>query len=91
MREMDPTPGAKTEVAIDQSKMVVESERELPNEETFDARQGGKIYTCAFSDSETRRPELHGSVNYQKETSTDGKPGFVAYTDLTSPRETIRG
>jgi hypothetical protein len=92
MPDVKPIGGAPTPEAIDQAYMVVESERELPNEETFDARGGGKISTAAFGGSEETRPqELHGSVNYQKLTSTDGKPGFVAYTDLTVPREEIRG
>jgi hypothetical protein len=86
-----PTPGAATPAAIDQAHMVVESSRELPNEETFDARQGGRIMTKAFEEDETRPQDLHGSVNYQKETSSAGKPRFVSYTELTDPNEAVRG
>lgn len=92
MPDIKPIPGASTEVAIDQSQMVVPGERELPNEETFDAKQGGKIYTCMHSEEETRPQEMHGSVNYQKITSTEkAAPNFVTYTELTSPRTDIRG
>lgn len=93
MPDIKPIAGPASEVAIDQAHMVVEAERELPNEETFDARGGGKIYTCAFGGSEETRPqEMHGSVNYQKITSTEkSAPNFVTYTELTAPRTTIRG
>jgi hypothetical protein len=92
MPDVKPISGPSTPEAIDQAHMVVEAVRELPNDETFDARGGGKIYTCEFGGSEETRPqEMHGSVNYQKITSSDGKPNFVAYTELTSPRKEIRG
>lgn len=92
MPNVEPIAGPSTESAIDQARMVVPAEKELPNEEEHDARQGGTISTKAFGGSEETRPqELHGSVNYQKTTSTGGKPKFVGYTELTAPRETIRG
>lgn len=91
MPDVKPIPGAETTSVIDQARMVVPSENELPNEETHDARSGGSVYTCMHSETETRPQDLHGSVNYQKTTSTGGKPNFVAYTDLTSPRKEIRG
>lgn len=92
MPDVKPIPGPASEVAIDQARMVVPAERELPNEEEHDAKQGGNIYTCPFGGSEETRPqEMHGSVNYQKTTSTDGVPNFVKYTELTDIKETIRG
>lgn len=92
MPNVEPIAGPSTESALDQARMVVPAESELPNSEEHDARQGGSISTKAFAgSSETRPQEMHGSVNYQKETSTGGKPNFVKYTELTDPRETIRG
>lgn len=90
MPDVKPIPGGATESVLDQARQVVEAERELPNEEEFNARQGGTIYTCQHSESETRPQELHGAVKYQEETSTMGKPNFVKYTELTDIRETIR-
>jgi hypothetical protein len=89
-----PISGEATEKAIPQAgmEMVIPSERELPNEEMNDARQGGRIYTCPYGSEETRPQELHSSVKYQEETADPAeKPNFVAYTDLTKPRETIIG
>ena len=87
-----PTKDAPTPSAIPQAHMVVPAENELPNESTFDARGGGMIETCTYETDETRPQELHGSVEYQKTTADPGKaPGFVAYTDLTRPRGTVRG
>lgn len=93
MPDVKPISGAATPSAIDQAHMVVPSENELPHEKEYDARGGGDIYTCEFGGSEETRPqEMHGSVNYQKTTSTEkAAPNFVAYTELTSPRKTIRG
>lgn len=91
MPDVKPIPGAATETALDQARMVVPGERELPNEEEHDAKQGGSIYTCQHSEEETRPQEMHGAVNYQKTTSTDGVPNFVKYTELTDVKETIRG
>lgn len=92
MPNVPPIPGEATEAALPQQRMVVEAERELPNEETFDARQGGSIYTCMHSEEETRPQEMHSSVHYQETTADPGeKPNFVTYTELTKPREEIRG
>lgn len=72
--------------------MVVPAVEETPGTAEHDARGGGEIYTCAHSDDETRPQDLHGSVNYQKTTADPGKsPEFIAYTDLTRPRGTVRG
>lgn len=69
--------------------MVVPAEQALPNESMENARQGGRISTKAFEADETRPQELHGAVNYQKATADPGAaPGFVAYTDLTKPKNT---
>jgi hypothetical protein len=91
MPNVKPIPGPASDSAIDQARMVVEAENALPNTEEHNARTGGSIYTCQHSEGETRPQEMHGSVNYQKTTSTGGKPNFVKYTELTDPRETIRG
>ena len=89
-----PVKGSPSESAIPQAgqEMVVPASRELPNEEMNDARQGGRIYTCGHYSEETRPQEFHSSVKYQEETADPKqKPNFVAYTDLTSPREEIIG
>lgn len=92
MPDVKPIPGASSESSIDQARMVVPAADELPNSQEHDAKQGGSIYTCPFGGSEETRPqEMHGSVNYQKTTSTDGVPNFVKYTELTDPKTTIRG
>ncbi len=93
MPDIKPIPGASTPESIDQAHMVVEAERELPNEQEYDAKGGGSIYTCEFGGSEETRPqEMHGAVNYQKTTSSEkAAPNFVTYTELTAPRTTIRG
>ena len=57
-REMDPTPGAATETALPQQRMVVPAEVEEPRESAEDGKTGGKIYTCAFYDAETRPQAL---------------------------------
>jgi len=91
MPDIKPLPGPGTSEQVDQTRLIVESERELPNEETFDARQGGKVMTVEHDESETRPQEMHGAVHYQEVTASMGKPRFVTYTELTSPTETIRG
>jgi len=79
-----------TPSALPQAHMVVPSESELPHENTEDARSGGKISTKGFSEDETRPQDLHSAVKYQEQTG-DGKPPFVAYTDLTKARGAVRG
>ena len=86
-----PTPGPASPAAIPQAHMVVPNVQELPHEQEFDARGGGEISTAAFDTNETRPQELHGAVAYQEKFSTDKKPDFVAYTDLTKPRGVVRG
>lgn len=86
-----PTSGAATPTAIDQAHMVVEATAEAIGENTEDARQGGSIMTQAFSEGETRPQEMHGSVNYQKTTATDGVPKFYDYTSLTNASGKVRG
>lgn len=86
-----PTSGSPTETDIDQAHMVVPAVAETPDTSEENARQGGTIFTKSFDSSETRPQELHGAVNYQKETSTDGVPAFIPYTDLTMPKGTVRG
>ena len=93
MPNVKPTSGAATESAIDQAHMVVPSTPETPGPAgEGNSKGGGEIYTCAFSETETRPQELHGSVNYQKTTADPGKaPSFIPYTDLTDPKGTVRG
>lgn len=91
MPDIKPIPGGATPVEIDQAVMVVPAVAEATGENTEDARQGGSVFTKAWAQDETRPQELHGSVNYQKETSTDGVPKFYAYTDLTMAKGTVRG
>ena len=90
--DVKPVPGPSTNKAIPQATMVVEAENVLPNENTENARQGGRIETQGFEADETRPQDLHGAVAYQQATADPGaKPSFVAYTDLTRPRGTVRG
>jgi hypothetical protein len=92
--DIKPIEGVATGEAIPQAgmEMVVPAGRELPNEEMNDARQGGRIFTEAYSSEETRPQEFHSSVKYQEATADPmQKPNFVAYTDLTAPREEIIG
>jgi hypothetical protein len=92
MSAKEPTPGPKTEAVIDQAHMVTPAVEETPGTQEKNARQGGSISTKPFDSGETRPQELHGSVNYQKETSDPGGvPQFYAYTDLTKPRGTVKG
>jgi hypothetical protein len=50
-------------------------------------KQGGSIMTAGFNEEETRTPELHGSLQYQKTTADPGvEPPFIRYTDLTAPK-----
>lgn len=87
-----PIEGPSTEAAIDQAVMVVPAVAEATGESTEDAREGGRISTKAYASDETRPQELHGSVNYQKETSDPGQaPKFYPYTDLTLAKGTVRG
>lgn len=94
MPDVKPIPGEATEKAIPQAgqEMVEPAGRELPNESEHDARMGGRIYTCEHYEEETRPQEMHGAVYYQ-ETTADPmeKPNFVKYTELTDPREEIKG
>lgn len=90
--DIKPVPGGATPSEIPQAHMVVEAENVLPNENTENARSGGQIFTKSFAEDETRPQDLHGAVAYQQETADPGsKPPFVAYTDLTRPRGTVRG
>lgn len=92
MALVSPTSGAKTEVAIDQAHMVVPNTSEEVGEAgEGDAKGGGTIFTKEFEADETRPQDLHGAVNYQKETSTTGVPKFYSYTDLTATKGTVRG
>ena len=89
--DVKPVPGQKTEGAVPQAgqAMVVPADKALPNESMENARQGGRIYTVAFAADETRPQELHGAVNYQKWTADPAQtPPFIAYTDLTVPKNT---
>lgn len=89
--EAKPTPGEDTERAITQAHMVVPAEAEEPGEEMQDARQGGEIYTCSFSDEETRPQDLHSATSYQEMTADPKrKPDFVKYTELTEARGEVR-
>jgi len=92
MPNVKPTHGAESETAIPQNHMVTPAKAEEPDEHESDARGGGSIYTCAFSETETRPQELHSSVKYQEETAMPGrKPDFVAYTELTEARGEVEG
>ena len=90
--DIKPVPGKATDSALPQANMVVPAENVLPRTSEENARQGGSIFTKAFAADETRPQELHGSVQYQKDTADPGAvPKFVVYTDLTKPRTAIRG
>jgi hypothetical protein len=92
MSAKEPTPGAATPAAIDQAHMVTPAIEETIGTVENNARGGGSISTKPFDAGETRPQELHGSVNYQKETADPGQsPEFYPYTDLTKPRGTVKG
>lgn len=97
--DVKPVPGQATDKAIPQAgqRMVVPAEKALPNEahepatgvQDSDGRAGGRIMTTAFATDETRPQELHAAITYQERTADPGaKPPFVAYTDLTVPKNT---
>ena len=76
---------------VSEERMVVPAVAEEPGEEENDAKGGGSIYTCAFSEGETRPQEMHSATRYQEETAQPGqKPKFYAYTDLTEARGEVR-
>lgn len=90
--DVKPVPGPATSSELPQAHMVVPAENALPNENMENARGGGNVFTKEFAADETRPQDLHGAVAYQQETAEPGqKPPFVAYTDLTRPRGTVRG
>jgi hypothetical protein len=94
MPDIKPIPGSATEKAIPQAgqAMVVPAVEEIPGTSEENARQGGRIETKAYEGSETRPQELHGAVEYQRQTADPGGvPKFYDYTELTKPRETVRG
>lgn len=80
------------EDSISEERMVVPAVAEEPGEDgEGDAKGGGSIYTCAFSEEETRPQEMHSATRYQEETAQPGqKPKFYAYTDLTEARGEVR-
>lgn len=97
--DVKPVPGQATDKAIPQAgqTMVVPAEKALPREahepatgvQDSDGRSGGRIFTKTFEADETRPQELHGAVEYQKQTADPGaKPAFWAYTELTRPKNT---
>ena len=70
---------------MDQEHLDTPSEVEEPGEAgESNAKGGGRVSTVAFSDSETRPQQMHGSKAYQEETGT--VPAFINYTDLTEAR-----
>ena len=76
--------GRQGSVSVDLSKGVF-------HDHENDAKGGGSIYTCAFSEGETRPQEMHSATRYQEETAQPGqKPKFYAYTDLTEARGEVR-
>ena len=92
MPDVKPIAGPSTESALDQTNMVVPAAVETIGTSEENARQGGRIYTCEHSGSETRPQEMHGAVNYQKTTADPGKaPTFYDYTSLTANKGTVRG
>ncbi len=92
MPDIKPIAGPSTEAAIDQAVMVVPASAETIGTSEENARQGGRIYTCEHSETQTRPQELHGAVNYQKTTADPGKvPSFYDYTSLTANKGTVRG
>ena len=74
---------------VPQGRMIVPAKAEEPGEKGVgDAKQGGSIYTCEFSEDETRTPEMHGALKYQETTADPGAtPPFIRYTNLTEARE----
>jgi len=89
---IQPIAGKSTEAAIDQAVMVVPAVAEATGENAEDAREGGRIFTKPYASDETRPQDLHGSVNYQKETADPGEaPKFYQYTDLTLAKGKVRG
>lgn len=74
---------------VPQGRIVVPAKAEEPGEKgEGDAKGGGRIYTCEFSETETRTPQLHGALEYQELTSDGGgDPQLLRYTELTEARE----
>jgi hypothetical protein len=92
MPNIKPIPERDTPAMIDQAHMVVPNTAEAIGEQEEDARQGGRISTEAYNEEETRPQELHGAVQYQKETADPGQvPKFYPYVDLTANKGTVRG
>jgi hypothetical protein len=92
--DIKPVPGNATDKAIPQAgqAMVVPAVPEIPGTVEENAKTGGRIFTQGFEQDETRPQDLHGAVAYQQATADPGKtPQFIAYTDLTTPRSTVRG
>lgn len=74
---------------VPQGRMITPAKDEAAGNQTIeDARQAGTVYTCEFSEEETRPPEMHGSLHYQEQTAAPGgAPQFLRYTELTSNQE----
>jgi hypothetical protein len=90
--DIKPIEGGATPSVIPQAHMVTPAEVEEPGEIAEDAREGGTIYTKAYSSEETRPQILHGAVAYQEETAYPGKkPQFIDYVDLTKARGEVKG
>ena len=92
--DIKPVPGPATDKAIPQSgqTMVVPAVPEIPGTAEENAKTGGRIETKPFEADETRPQDMHGAVKYQQTTADPGgTPKFYAYTDLTTPRSTVRG
>jgi len=74
---------------VPQGRMVIPAKEEEPGEKGVeDGKMGGEIYTCQFSEEETRTPELHGALRYQETTADPGvAPPLKRYTELTEAVE----
>lgn len=78
---------ASTESMLPQAHMVTPAVVETPGTTEHDARSGGNIMTVA--DPQTRPQEMHSAKEYQSVTGT--VPTFIAYTDLTQPKGSVKG
>jgi hypothetical protein len=72
--------------------VVTPAVAEIPGTVEENAKTGGRVDTKSFDTGETRPQELHNAMSYQNTTADPGKmPPFIAYTDLTTPRGTVKG
>ena len=92
MPDIKPISGPSTDSILPQAHMVTPAAVETPGTSEENARQGGRIYTCEHTETQTRPQEMHSSLHYQENTADPGaKPEFYDYTELTMRRGEVKG